>query len=189
MNQFYLDHSLGDRGRTVKKLTDNQDKQPRMWVYLQLSTFYVICIISYASLNTLPEQIISHIGCTRLLDFSPLCWWTDSHTQLSMTLVNKCQRLDWIDMWHYLINTWHPVSKHTTSIFVWSSGSSSCGTLNQNIKVASAKTMSWDAVVVTCPKQSWVSSIREEVAIALNQVMMMMRKRRMRNKLNMMIYI
>ena len=34
--------------------------------------------------------------------------------------------------------------------------------------------MSWDAVVVTCPKQSWVASIREEVAIALNQVAMVM---------------
>ena len=43
--------------------------------------------------------------------------------------------------------------------------------------------MSWDAVVVTCPKQSWVSSIREEVAIALNQVMMR-RKWKMGNKLN-----
>ena len=34
--------------------------------------------------------------------------------------------------------------------------------------------MSWDAVVVTCPKQSWVASIREEVAIALNQVVVIM---------------
>ena len=34
--------------------------------------------------------------------------------------------------------------------------------------------MSWDAVVVTCPKQSWVSAIREEVAIALNQVVVIM---------------
>ena len=34
------------------------------------------------------------------------------------------------------------------------------------------KAMWWDVVVVTCPKQSWVSSLREEVAIALNQVMM-----------------
>ena len=33
--------------------------------------------------------------------------------------------------------------------------------------------MWWDVVVVTCPKQSWVSSLRAEVAIALNQVMMM----------------
>ena len=30
--------------------------------------------------------------------------------------------------------------------------------------------MSWDVVVVTCPKQSWVSSVREEVDNVLAQV-------------------
>ena len=30
--------------------------------------------------------------------------------------------------------------------------------------------MSWDVVVVTCPKQSWVASVREEVDNVLAQV-------------------
>ena len=30
--------------------------------------------------------------------------------------------------------------------------------------------MSWDVVVVTCPKQAWVASVREEVDNVLAQV-------------------
>ena len=49
--------------------------------------------------------------------------------------------------------------------------------------------MSWDAVVVTCPKQSWVSSIREEVSIALNQVGMMTRRGMMNMNMLMLMLI
>ena len=123
------------------------------------------------------SQIVTHTCLT----FS-LCWWTDCyHMQVSKTLAKEARVQvstlgPDVDMCHHLINTWHSVSKHAPSTFPDLLGQlvvvpSGGGELKKSSKLL--KAMWWDVVVVTCPKQSWVSSLREEVAIALNQVMMM----------------